>query len=111
MYIDDDYQPGDEFDWDYQDDSQRCEHGTFIGSSWGPDVLCGWCESGVTAAEVAEYHRAAQLRSDRDLVARGENLYHIATEMPYSARLATALVNILTGPEWQVQAAYDRLHA
>ena len=42
----DDYQTGDEFDWDKSDSSQYCEHGTFIGSWWGPDLMCGRCEGG-----------------------------------------------------------------
>lgn len=44
--IDNDYQYGDEWDWDRNDRSQYCEHGTFIGSWWGPDLLCGKCEMG-----------------------------------------------------------------
>lgn len=43
MY-DDDYQQGDEFDWDKNDPKQYCKHGNFIGSWWGPDILCGECE-------------------------------------------------------------------
>jgi hypothetical protein len=43
---DTDYEPGDEFDWDRDDDSQYCQHGTFIGSWWGPDILCVACECG-----------------------------------------------------------------
>jgi hypothetical protein len=42
----DDYQTGDEFDWDQSDSSQYCRHGRFIGSWWGPDILCGACEAG-----------------------------------------------------------------
>jgi hypothetical protein len=44
--IDDDYEYGDEWDWDRNDRSQYCIHGTFIGSWWGPDILCGRCEMG-----------------------------------------------------------------
>jgi hypothetical protein len=44
--IDDDYQIGDEYDWDRSDRSQYCKHGKFIGSWWGPDILCGYCEAG-----------------------------------------------------------------
>jgi hypothetical protein len=58
----DDYRPGDEFDWDQSDDSQHCQHGTFIGSAWGPDLLCGWCESGATEAEYRGY--LARIRRD-----------------------------------------------
>lgn len=34
------------YDGDMSDDSQYCQHGTFIGSWWGPDYLCGECEMG-----------------------------------------------------------------
>jgi hypothetical protein len=44
--IDDDYEIGDEYDWDRSDRSQYCKHGKFIGSWWGPDILCGYCEAG-----------------------------------------------------------------
>lgn len=44
--IEDDYEYGDEWDWDRNDKSQYCVHGTFIGSWWGPDILCGRCEMG-----------------------------------------------------------------
>ena len=33
-------------DGDTNDRRQYCKHGTFIGSHWGPDYLCHWCESG-----------------------------------------------------------------
>ena len=42
----DDYEIGDEYDWDRNDRSQYCKHGKFIGSWWGPDILCGYCEAG-----------------------------------------------------------------
>jgi hypothetical protein len=44
--MEDDYEVGDEFDWDRSDSSQYCKHGRFIGSWWGPDILCGACEAG-----------------------------------------------------------------
>jgi hypothetical protein len=36
----------DRYDWDTSDPRQHCRHGKFIGSWWGPDVLCGQCEYG-----------------------------------------------------------------
>jgi hypothetical protein len=36
----------DEYGGDFNDPSQRCRHGTFIGTWSGPDYMCGWCESG-----------------------------------------------------------------
>ena len=35
-----------EFGWDKSDDSQYCQHGRFIGSWWGPDIVCSDCEFG-----------------------------------------------------------------
>jgi len=43
---DDDYEYGDEWDWDKGDSRQYCKHGTFIGSWWGPDLMCWKCEIG-----------------------------------------------------------------
>lgn len=34
------------YDGDLNDPKQRCRHGTFIGSWWGPDYLCLQCELG-----------------------------------------------------------------
>lgn len=39
------------YDADHSDNSQYCIHGTFIGSWWGPDYLCGYCEDGVSLEE------------------------------------------------------------
>lgn len=41
----DDYTEDDRWDWDRYDPRQYCRHGSFIGSFWGPDILCGDCES------------------------------------------------------------------
>lgn len=37
-----------DYDEDFGDERQWCQHGTFIGSWWGPDYLCGLCEMGAT---------------------------------------------------------------
>jgi hypothetical protein len=71
MTTDDDYQAGDEFDWDRDAPEQYCHHGTFIGSWWGPDVLCGFCEDGVTDEEYAMILETRRLQAVRDR-ARGE---------------------------------------
>lgn len=39
------------YDEDHNDPKQHCEHGTFIGSWWGPDYLCQWCENGTSRAD------------------------------------------------------------
>lgn len=43
---DQDYDDYDKYDWDLNDDRQRCKHGTFIGSWAGPDLMCHACEMG-----------------------------------------------------------------
>lgn len=49
-----DYEIGDEYDWDRSDKSQYCKHGNFIGSWWGPDILCGECEMGDEPMNISE---------------------------------------------------------
>lgn len=35
--------------------SERCEHGTYVGSWWGPDYICGGCEEGYTITNLDAY--------------------------------------------------------
>ena len=51
---DEDYTEDDRWDWDRNDPRQHCKHGTFIGSWWGPDLMCGACEMGDPAPTVKE---------------------------------------------------------
>lgn len=60
--IDDDYTDDDRYDWDRSDDSQYCEHGSFIGSWWGPDLLCQHCENGTTVAQLDRWAVAGSRR-------------------------------------------------
>lgn len=57
------------YDADHDDPRQYCEHGTFIGSWWGPDYLCGWCEMGVSVDEMHAIHRARQ-RAEMEAIER-----------------------------------------
>lgn len=50
------------YDADVSDPSQYCKHGTFIGSSWGPDYLCSACESGYEPAIAWMERRARRTR-------------------------------------------------
>lgn len=43
------------YDADVTDSRQYCEHGTFIGSPWGPDYLCFYCETGTEPPPPAPY--------------------------------------------------------
>jgi hypothetical protein len=46
LTMEDDYTEDDRYDWDRNDSSQYCKHGNFIGSWWGPDLMCLACEMG-----------------------------------------------------------------
>jgi hypothetical protein len=46
------------YDADVTDSSQYCKHGTFIGSWWGPDYLCGACEDGLDTLKTATRWRS-----------------------------------------------------
>lgn len=37
-----------DFGEDMSDPRQFCMHGTFVGTWWGPDYICGLCEDGAT---------------------------------------------------------------
>lgn len=78
--IDDDYRPGDEYDWDQSRDDQHCEHGTFIGSWWGPDLMCQWCEGGVSVAEMHAYYAAQRQREYDKAVERWDGMAAALTE-------------------------------
>lgn len=57
-----------EYDGDLADPDQRCQHGTFIGSPWGPDYMCGLCEMGYnTWVEVPKYELYFGLNGLADL--------------------------------------------
>lgn len=53
------------YDADISDRSQYCKHGTFIGSAWGPDYLCGMCEDGYEPSEdwAMEKKRKARIKA------------------------------------------------
>lgn len=82
-YVEDDYRPGDEYDWDQSDDSQHCEHGTFIGSWWGPDLLCGYCEEGISMAELREIRKAERRRQIQKLLDTERDVLAV---LPFNAR-------------------------
>lgn len=39
---------------DYATDNNYCIHGQYIGTPWGADYICGYCEDGVSAEEFAK---------------------------------------------------------
>lgn len=62
--ISSDYEYGDEWDWDRDDPRQYCHHGKFIGSWWGPDILCFDCEIGEDPT-LNEMMQSIQVRIDK----------------------------------------------
>ena len=73
----DDYTDDDRYDWDRNDDRQYCQHGTFIGSWWGPDILCMWCENGATVEEMRDYYRTEKLRDAQAIVGKYDHAVDI----------------------------------
>lgn len=57
-------------DEDPNDSRQYCKHGTFIGSWWGPDYLCGWCEDGTSDADYALAIARQRVRRYQDRLER-----------------------------------------
>ena len=87
------------FDGDLSDPSQRCEHGTFTGSWWGPDYMCGMCESGVSQEDVLESCVAAAIRAKEHFqrlvfggTGKGECLYHVLGGIGWTSSLGEALI-------------------
>jgi hypothetical protein len=94
------------YDADHEDSSQYCQHGTFIGSWWGPDYLCQWCEDGISAAEmrrilIAERRYEAEQRLaqfDRLVAAFQDQV----PERGFQARWATFLLDIAEDRHWAI---------
>jgi hypothetical protein len=80
------------YDEDHNDPRQHCVHGTFVGSWWGPDYLCSWCEDGIS---VDDMHAILAAQRERHM-ARAMEAYDamVATlaQHPYDTRVACALV-------------------
>lgn len=53
---------------DEDDDFDRyhCPHGTYIGTPGGPDILCGWCEEGISMEEYKEIMKAQRAYRTRE---------------------------------------------
>jgi hypothetical protein len=77
------------YDADHNDDSQYCIHGTFIGSWWGPDYMCGWCEEGASVAEVRAFYRRQRDQKVLDVL----KIRTIANEHFHTPRHLTWYVN------------------
>ena len=63
------------YDGDTANPDQYCKHGTFTGSWWGPDYLCGWCEDGVSLEDFQRYQREDAAHELREAVNRAYRLW------------------------------------
>ena len=89
-----DYTEEDRWDWDRNDDRQHCKHGTFIGSWWGPDVLCQWCEDGISVEEMRRILREQALYRAQRKADDHDRLVAVISQFPYNPAVANALVEM-----------------
>lgn len=106
MTITDDYTESDRWDWDQSDESQHCEHGTFIGSWWGPDILCHWCEAGISADEAEQIEMQHLLREATDKIDRMNKFIRQACDLLGIAR-GIQLAMDICDDDPECQRAYD----
>lgn len=101
------------YDEDLNDERQRCPHGTFIGSWWGPDYICGYCEDGISVEEMYEIQAASARWGAEHLLAEGERLAEALTNalvgLPYQVRYAQVLVEYLSADKYA--RAWDLINA
>lgn len=91
------------YDEDYSDPRQYCAHGTFIGSWWGPDYMCYYCETGEsppTPLQVDNRAFARRLHDARKDMEGFDALTAHLARSPYNARIAQALVDCVTEQGW-----------
>lgn len=79
------------YDGDTNDPSQYCEHGTWIGSWWGPDILCGLCESGIPMEELL----VARVEESRARLERFISGVYASASGFYSTGMSETLQNAL----------------
>tara|TARA_Y100001949_G_scaffold162077_1_gene154904 strand:- start:76 stop:552 length:477 start_codon:yes stop_codon:yes gene_type:complete len=98
------------YDGDLSDPSQRCEHGTFTGSWWGPDYMCGMCEDGVSQEDVLESCVAAATRAKDHFLrlvfgdaGTGDCLYRALGGIGWTSSLGEALIATLSDLSQQVE--------
>jgi hypothetical protein len=68
------------YDENPNDASQYCPHGTFIGSWWGLDYLCGWCEDGISVAEMHTILRQRAYNQAQTIVSQFDDLVTYLTD-------------------------------
>jgi hypothetical protein len=58
------------YDADHSDARQYCKHGTWIGSWWGPDYMCGACEDGTTDRDYVIGCLKQEIRRQQEAIRR-----------------------------------------
>lgn len=96
------------YDADHEDPSQYCQHGTWIGSWWGPDYLCHWCELGYSAeeqrAELQHQFERVCRRSLDEAVATYDVVIKIMTEHVVKGTItSTDVWNWIRGVEYDCE--------
>ena len=96
------------YDADHDDPRQYCEHGTFIGSWWGPDYLCHWCEAGVSVEEMRESLRQQAIHQLRSRLVPLADVSDLFNTMPAHDRVRL-IVHCVPWAMEHYGPTYDRL--
>lgn len=85
---DDVYGPGgmaddrdDTYDPEFRDPDGYCEHGRYVGGC-GADLMCEWCESGISATEAKRIVTAERTRAIREKANRAARLLNDLLKIP-----------------------------
>ncbi len=92
------------YDADHEDPSQYCIHGTWIGSWWGPDYICQWCEDGYSAEEAELCRLNMSIRNAKTEGEIGMWINFVDQHLPnieFRASMATHVVNLLLTDTYQ----------
>ncbi len=63
----------DSLDPEFRDPDGYCPHGNYVGGC-GPDLMCGWCEDGISPAQADATVRAWRTRTIREAAQRAERM-------------------------------------
>jgi len=65
----------DTYDPEFRDPGGYCPHGTYVGGC-GADLMCSWCEDGISAPEARRIVTAQRTREIRARAERAARLLH-----------------------------------
>lgn len=68
----------DTYDPEFRQESDYCrDHGTYIGPPGGADILCGYCEDGISRAEYLAIIKRERTRAVRTRAERIETMLNV----------------------------------